>query len=37
MYRFLQYELLTKDTKLLARKIKSNKYMYIVDNELRYN
>ena len=35
MYRFLQYEHLPKD-KLLARKIKSNKDRYIVDNELIY-
>ena len=32
MYRFLHYEHLPKD-KLLARKIKSNKNRYIVDNE----
>ena len=32
MYRFLQYDQLPKD-KLLARKIKSNKDRYIVDNE----
>ena len=36
MYRFLQYEHLPKD-KLVARKIKSNKDRYIVDNELIYN
>ena len=36
MYCFLQYEHLPKD-KLLARKIKSNKDMYIVDNELIYH
>ena len=36
MYRFLQYEHLPKD-KLLARKIKSNKHRYIVDNELIYH
>ena len=36
MYRFLQYEHLPKD-KLLARKIKSNKNRYIVDNELIYH
>ena len=36
MYRFLQNEHLPKD-KLLARKIKSNKDRYIVDNELIYN
>ena len=33
MYSFLQYEHLPTD-KLLARKIKSNKNKYIVDNEL---
>ena len=36
MYRFLHYEHLSKD-KLLARKIKSNKNRYIVDNELIYH
>ena len=36
MYRFLHYEHLPKD-KLLARKIKSNKNRYIVDNELIYH
>ena len=36
MYRFLQYEHLPKD-KLLARKFKSNKDRYIVDNELIYH
>ena len=36
MYRFLLYEHLPKD-KLLARKIKSNKDRYIVDNELIYH
>ena len=35
MYCFLQYENLPKET-LLARKIKSNKNRYIVDNELIY-
>ena len=35
-YRFIQYEHLPKD-KLLARKIKSNKNRYIVDNELIYH
>ena len=36
MYRYLHYEHLPKD-KLLARKIKSNKNRYIVDNELIYH
>ena len=36
MYRFLQYEHLPKD-KLLARKIKSNKNRYTMDNELIYH
>ena len=36
MYRYLHYEHLLKD-KLLARKIKSNKNRYIVDNELIYH
>ena len=36
MYHFLQYEHLSKD-KLLARKIKSNKDRYIVDNKLIYH
>ena len=36
MYRYLHYEHLPKD-KLLARKIKSNKDRYIVDNELIYH
>ena len=36
MYRYLHYEHLPKD-KLLARKIKSNKNGYIVDNELIYH
>ena len=36
MYRFLHYEQLPKD-KLLARKIKFNKDMYIVDNERIYH
>ena len=36
VYRFIQYEHLPKD-KLLAKKIKSYKDMYIVDNELIYH